>query len=491
MELLQCRIKKETLRKTARKCRKCRKYSKLYGNEAGMTEKRWRIGLLVLLFVFICANGSTLFLRFYEPKIWEGIYVDTIPLGGLKKDEAIIRLQEYEEKVAGHTVLVSLGAVQTKKVNLQSIGFELNTATVVETILQKQKSVNLIRTYLEKRKLKQQPKQYDLEVTVREDLVREYLEQSAILFDVAPKEPILRREHGVFVYEDGKNGRKLSVDLTLLQFVKQLKEWTKQEDIVVTAISEKVEPVYSVEWLKQCDSLLAEYSTSYQVTEDVDEATVKGRIQNIKNGAGKLDGVVLMPNEVVSCYEVLQPFTGENGYDIAATYVQGRVVESMGGGVCQLSTTLYNACLFAELEVVERSAHSMTVGYIPLSRDAAIAGEDKDLKIKNNTDAPVYIEAKAEDGLVTFLVYGKAKKAGREVRLQTVVLETIQPGEDMIVKNSKFPASHVQVLQAAHTGYKTELYKIVYQNGMEIVRERVNTSEYAAVPRYVEVGGRE
>ena len=61
----------------------------------------------------------------------------------------------------------------------------------------------------------------------------------------------------------------------------------------------------------------------------------------------------------------------------------------------------------------------------------------------------------------------------------------------MIVKNSKFPASHVQVLQAAHTGYKTELYKIVYQNGMEIVRERVNTSEYAAVPRYVEVGGRE
>ena len=180
-----------------------------------------------------------------------------------------------------------------------------------------------------------------------------------------------------------------------------------------------------MEWLKQCDSLLAEYSTSYQVTEDVDEATVKGRIQNIKNGAEKLDGIVLMPNEVLSCYETLSPFTGENGYDIAATYVQGRVVESMGGGVCQLSTTLYNACLFAELEVVERSEHSMTVGYIPLSRDAAIAGENKDLKIKNNTDAPVYIEAKAEDGLVTFLIYGKAKKAGREVRLQTVYIEVV------------------------------------------------------------------
>lgn len=456
-----------------------------------MTEKRWRIGLLVLLFVFICANGRTLFLRFYEPKLWEGIYVDTIPLGGLKKEEALERLQKYEEQLGKYTVLVSYGAVQTKQVSLQSIGFELNAEAVVETILQQQKSTNLIRTFLEKRKLKQQPKQYELEVTIKEDLVREYLEQSATLFDVTPKEPILRRENGAFIYEDGKNGRKLSVDLTLLQFVKQLKEWTRQENIVVTAISEKVEPTYSVEWLKQCDSLLAEYSTSYQVTEDVDEATVKGRVQNIQNGAKKLDGMVLMPGEILSCYETLKPFTGENGYDIAATYVQGRVVESMGGGVCQVSTTLYNACLFAELEVVERSEHSMTVGYIPLSRDAAIAGENKDLKIKNNTDAPIYIEAKTEDGIITFLIYGKAKKAGREVRLQTVVLETIQPGEDIIVKNSKFSANHVQVLQAAHTGYKTELYKVVYQNGMEILRERVNTSEYAAVPRYVEIGGRE
>ena len=440
--------------------------------------------------IYLC-KWQDFFLRFYEPKLWEGIYVDNIPLGGLKKDEALGRLREYEEQVGEYTVLVSYGAVQTKQVSLQSMGLELNTEEVVETILQKQKSTNFIHSYLERRKLKQQPKQYTLQPIIEEGLVREYLEQSAALFDIAPKEPVLRRENGIFVYEDGKNGRKLSVDLTLLQFVKQLKEWTKQENIVVSAISEKVEPAYSVEWLKQCDSLLAEYSTSYQVTEDIDEITVKGRIQNIKNGAKKLDGIVLMPGEILSCYETLKPFTGENGYDIAATYVQGRVVESMGGGVCQLSTTLYNACLFAELEIVERSAHSMTVGYIPLSRDAAIAGENKDLKIKNNTDAPVYIEAKAEDGLVSFWVYGKAKKAGREVRLQTVVLETIQPGGDRIVKNSKFPASHVQVLQAAHTGYKTELYKIVYQNGMEILRERVNTSEYAAVPRYVEVGGRE
>ena len=456
-----------------------------------MTEKRWRIVLLVLLFVFVCANGRTLFLRFYEPVIWEGIYVEQIPLGDLTKEEALVQLQKYKEQLSLYEISVLYGAVQTEKVSLHSLGFEMDIEAVLETILQQQKSKNPIRNYLEKRRLKKEPRQYHLQVSVKEDMLREYLERHAVLFDVEPEEPVLWRENGEFVYQEGKNGRRLSVDLTLLQVVKQLNEWNKKENLSVTAVSEKVAPVYSLEWLKQCDTLLADYATSYQVTEDVDEETVKGRIQNIKNGAKKLNGIFLMPGEVFSCYEALQPFTGENGYDIAAGYVKGRVVESMGGGVCQLSTTLYNACLFAELEVVERSEHSMTVGYIPLSRDAAIAGENKDLKVKNNTDAPIYIEAVAEDGLITFFIYGKAKPAGREIRLQTVVLETIQPGEDIIVRNSSFPANYFQVLQAAHTGYKTELYKIVYQNGMEILRERVNTSEYVAVPRYVEVGGRE
>ena len=241
----------------------------LYRHEAGMTEKRWRIGLLVLLFVFICANGRTLFLRFYEPKIWYGIYVDAIPLGGLKKEEALARLQEYEEQLSEYTVLASYGAVQTKRVSLKNIGFELNTEQVVETILQQQKSRNVIQSYLEQRKLKKEPKQYTLQPTIEEDLVREYLEQYAALFDVSPKEPTLRRESGAFIYEEGKNGRKLSIDLTVLQMFQQLQQWNKKEDIIVTAISEKVKPMYSVEWLKQCDSLLADFSTSYQVTEDV------------------------------------------------------------------------------------------------------------------------------------------------------------------------------------------------------------------------------
>ena len=93
---------------------------------------------------------------------------------------------------------------------------------------------------------------------------------------------------------------------------------------------------------------------------------------------------------------------------IAVTYENGQVVESYGGGICQVSTTLYNALLYAELEIVERYPHSMLVNYVDPSRDAAIAGDTKDLKFKNNLDTPIYIEGGIDDSnQLYFAVYGK------------------------------------------------------------------------------------
>ena len=99
-----------------------------------------------------------------------------------------------------------------------------------------------------------------------------------------------------------------------------------------------------------------------------------------------------MPGEVLSGYECLQPFTIENGYKTAAAYENGQVVDSIGGGVCQIATTLYDAALQAEMEIVQRQNHSMIVTYVKPSMDAAIAGTYKDIKIKNNYSTPVYIE---------------------------------------------------------------------------------------------------
>lgn len=111
-----------------------------------------------------------------------------------------------------------------------------------------------------------------------------------------------------------------------------------------------------------------------------------------KNGTSKLNGKVLYPGEEISVCDNMVPFTEENGYEPAASYANGAVVESFGGGICQVSTTLYQAVLQAELEVTERHNHSMIVKYVEPSMDAAIAEGAKDFRFVNNTEAPIYIE---------------------------------------------------------------------------------------------------
>ena len=127
----------------------------------------------------------------------------------------------------------------------------------------------------------------------------------------------------------------------------------------------------------------------------------------------------------------------------------------MGGGLCQVASTLYNAVLFSELGVVQRQNHSMSVDYVDLARDAAIAGTWKDLKFKNTTEYPIYIEGMANGGMITFNVYGHETRdvAHRKVELASVVL-------------------------SRENGSRAQLYKYIYKDGVLVDKVLVNTSSY-------------
>ena len=133
------------------------------------------------------------------------------------------------------------------------------------------------------------------------------------------------------------------------------------------------EPDVTREQLEQIQSKLGTYSTTF--------ARGTNRGKNVENATGRINGIVLLPGEEMSASEAMGPTTAENGYYEAGSYLNGETVQSFGGGVCQVSSTLYNAVILAELDVTERWAHSMTVGYVEASMDAAIAEGYKDLRI--------------------------------------------------------------------------------------------------------------
>ena len=210
-------------------------------------------------------------------------------------------------------------------------------------------------------------------------------------------------------------------------------------------------------------------------------------MQNIKTGAAHINGKVLMPGEEYSANAAMEPYTAENGYTEAGSYENGKVVQSMGGGICQVSSTLYNAVILAELEIVERAAHSMLVSYVKPSMDAAIAGDFKDLKFKNNQNTPVYIEGYVSGGYITFNVFGKETRAAdRKIEFVSEVVSSTPAGEKFVATQDA-----VGTLKKASSGYegmKAKLWKVVYENGAEVSRKVVNNSTYNASAAVYNVG---
>ena len=247
---------------------------------------------------------------------------------------------------------------------------------------------------------------------------------------------------------------------------------------IPTVISE---PLGSAEELGKIKDVLGSFKTSFK-------SSNTERSMNVTTGTKHINGTVLYPGEVFSTYEYVTPFSEENGYAMAGSYLNGKVVDSIGGGICQVSSTLYNAVLNAELEIVERSPHSMMVTYVQASADAAIAGTYKDFKFKNSTDAPIYIEGYTTDGKqVVFNIYGQeTRPSNRTIKFTNKVLESTPAGTKLYADAAQgIGYRHVE---SGHNGCRAELYKEVYINGVVESSTRVNKSNYQVSDRCVYYG---
>ena len=203
----------------------------------------------------------------------------------------------------------------------------------------------------------------------------------------------------------------------------------------------------------------------------------------------KLNGILLQPGETLSVYDTTAPYDEANGYVEGTAYENGQIVPSFGGGICQVSTTLYNAVIYAELEIEERYPHSMTVDYVEPSRDAAIAGGYMDFKFKNPYDTPIYIFGEIDgSNLLRFVIYGKeTRPENRTVEFES---ETLSTEEYSVVykENPELPFGSMQYTGSPHTGREARLWKVVYEDGAEVSREIFNTSTYEKSDEVIEVG---
>lgn len=229
-------------------------------------------------------------------------------------------------------------------------------------------------------------------------------------------------------------------------------------------------------------NVLGSFSTRY-------DASDKNRGKNIELVAEAINGKVVMPNERFSFNTVVGPTTKEKGYMPAGAYSGGRLVQDYGGGACQVSSTLYNAVLLANLEVVERYNHSSVVGYVNPGRDATISYGTRDFKFANPRKYAIKISAKATNGILEMEIRGIAEEDDVEVELSSEKTETI-PCETKYVYDSTLAEGQEYVETWGANGAKSIAYKTIKKNGAIISKTVLSEDSYNPMVKIVRTGSK-
>ncbi len=415
--------------------------------------------------------------------ILKGVYIDNIDVSGMTAAQAQEAVSQAIETKLETPITLQCANNNEVVIVPSQLGMTWNNPEVVEEAVTVGKVGNIIQRYKVRKDLERENYVIKTTYALDKEQVQEFIDTECVVFDQDAIDMSLSRSNGEFLITEGQPGIHVDTEAAkelIWDFV--MNEWDGSETkITLPVVTEN--PKGSVEELQKVKDVLGSYTTYYKTSSGA-------RVANVENGTRLINGITLYPGETFSMLELVTPFTEANGYHMAGSYLNGLVVDSLGGGICQVSTTLYNAVLRAELEVSQRSSHSMSVAYVPLSADAAIAeSAGKDFCFINNTEAPIYIEGiTTADKQVTFNIYGEeTRDAGHRVDYFSEVLETIQPTTENIIQAAEQPLGYTKI-QSAHVGYKTQLIKIVYENGIETHREVVNKSTYKMVPRTVTVG---
>lgn len=307
------------------------------------------------------------------------------------------------------------------------------------------------------------------DISFNNEIMETYLKESLKGFNKPAKNANVVKVNEGFKYEEEVIGQAIVLNATIERLHQSFNNWNGR-NITVAAVVSKVVPKLTLPKLEASKDLLGTFTTYY--TEGSE------RENNLTNGGEFIDGYILYPGEIFSIYSLLAPITFENGYVMASAFSNKEIIRDIGGGICQLSSTLYNAVLESELDIIERHEHSIQVGYIDVSRDATVTSKYKDFRFKNSTSSIIYIECLVLDGRVTISIYGEEYRDinSRKIEFEVVKKRYIAPNIIKITADKE-----EQMEQEGRYGCEAELYKVVYVNGIERERVLINSSKYAPV----------
>lgn len=505
-----------------------------------------KIIISIIIVAIVVSLFSTVFalININNEKIISGITINEIEVSGLTKEEAIAKLETiYSEKMENN-IMLQYGEFETElNKTLMEVSYNIEKTVDEAYALGRNGNIfinnyDILGTLIWK-------KDFGIDMTINEEITKQTIS------DIGANLPGIMIDSSYSIEEDeliitrGKEGIVISGDTLLEQVKEKLKNIHETENVIEIPVETKRPQEIDIEKIhneiykepqnayytqepftvypevkgidfdveKAKEIISAEVKDEYvikltitkpQITlQDIGteafpdklstfstryDASDRDRTTNLVIACQKINGTVLMPGKTFSYNEALGPRTYSAGYRNGKIYANGQVVDGLGGGICQISSTLYNSALMSDMEIIERRNHQFVTSYVDKGRDATVVYGATDFKFKNTRTYPVRIVASAKGGVATVSIYG-IKESDREYTysFKTELISTI-PYTTKYTEDSSLAVGKEVVTQRGVNGLICKTYMTKMLNGKIISTKLLSTDTYSAMQKIVKRG---
>lgn len=431
------------------------------------------LSLISLVFWFYIVSIRV---KAYDTLIYPKVMINGIDVGGKTKEEAKKKIDNALMDNSFSREIVIETPDKNYSISLKDLKVHYKVDEAIDEALNYGKNFSL----LEKNKIINHPKEKNVEILFlySENELDSIIKNIQSETDKEISNASLKRENNSFVLAKEQNGRKLNLE-DLISNIKNFLINSKESKINIIAKFQETKANITEELLKKIDSKISTYTTTF--------SSNSNRNNNIAIAASKINGRVLMPDEIFSYNNTIGEINEANGYKKAPIISNNKLVEGFGGGVCQVSSTLYSAMLHANIKAIERCNHSLAVAYIPLGFDATVSSGSVDYKFKNTLGYPIYIESLIEGKNITFNIYSNSALNNKKYIVRNDIYKTYEPKIiEEADSNLKVGEKEVKIYPAK--GYDVRVYLDTIENEKVVKSEKISENHYYPLDEIVRVG---
>ena len=511
-------------------------------------KRKNKIKITIIIMLILIASiilFSTIFavMNIKSTKIPRGVHIAKIDFSNMTKEEAKSILEEIYSKKAENEILFKYEDFETTT-TYEALEVEYQIDKAIDEAYNVGRKGNIIKDNWELIKAIFQQKEIELEATIDEEMLNQIIQNINNSIEGAVVQPSYYRKEGEdkLIITEGKEGLKVNEEQIYIDVYELIKNQTDMnivkiplenvqpdkidlqkiyeeihkevQDAYYTQNPFKVYPeVEGVDFdIENAKNIIAEKKEQYEIpliitkpnktTKEIGteafpdllatfstqyQSSNVNRTTNLKLAADKINGIVLLPGEEFSYNKTVGERTVQAGFKEAAVFNAGRVENGLGGGICQISSTLYDAVVMADLDVTVRRNHQFVTSYVKAGADATVVWGSQDFKFKNTRKYPIKITITVSGGVATAKIWGVKEEVEYDITIETKKTATI-PYTTQYVQDSSLPEGQQKIVQSGSNGQKVEAYKVKRLNGQVISTTLLSKDTYNAMKKIVHVG---